>query len=150
MGNAAATKQSLKADNMDRLQNAVERQLRKPCSVHKCKHKKLDLLNCGMLREEDRRACPTIAISQGDDGRVKHAVTSWGNWLFDSNVEVALPIMRDVLDWCVVGKHRCVFAAMRFFLPKPKFEQKGPVKNGCKKTQPHTKAIPNMLLRSHL
>ena len=128
--NVAAIKQSPKADNIDRLGNAVNRQLGKPCSVRKHKHEKLDLFNDSMLHEEDGRACPTIAILQGADGGVEHAVTLWGNWLFDSIVQVASPITRDILDWCVIGKHHCVFAAIRFFLPKPKFQQKGDVKKG--------------------
>ena len=58
-------------------------------------------------------------ILQGTDGGIEHAISVIGNWVFDSNVDVALPLKREVLDWCVMGKYVCAYRAIRFFLPNP-------------------------------
>ena len=129
---AVAAKQSLKVNNLERLRVAVESSLGKACCVRKYKKGKLDLLDSQQQYENDGKAHPTIVVLQGDDGGTEHAVTVYGSsWLFDSNVEVALPLTREVLNWCVQGKYVCVHTAVHFFLPKPKQERKRPKQVLC-------------------
>ena len=129
---AVAAKQSLKVNNLERLRVAVEASIGKACCVRKYKKGKLDLLDSQQQYENDGKAHPTIVVLQGHDGGTEHAVIVYGSsWLFDSNVEVALPLTRDVLNWCVQGKYVCVHTAVRFFLPKPKQERKRPKQVLC-------------------
>ena len=50
---------------------------------------------------EDKSRYPTLMILIGTDGFVDHAVTTVGDWLFDSNRETAEKISLEILDWCV-------------------------------------------------
>mmetsp|Transcript_13339 Transcript_13339/g.18620 ORF Transcript_13339/g.18620 Transcript_13339/m.18620 type:complete len:354 (-) Transcript_13339:32-1093(-) len=123
---ALAGNHSLKVDNMDRLKCALEETLGKRCCTRNYKKGALNLLDLNQQHEKSGKSFPTVAVLQGEDGGVEHAVTVYGSWLFDSNVDVALPLNKKSLDWCIVGRFKCVHQAVRFFLPKPK--NKGPVK----------------------
>ena len=62
---------------------------------------------------------PTIAVLEGSDCSVSHAVGIVGNWLFDSNLTNAQPISKDILNWCVSSEESCqtfvgVYSAVRF------------------------------------
>ena len=43
---------------------------------------------------------PTLVVPVGSDGGTQHAITVVDNLIFDSNVEVALRLCQDSLDWC--------------------------------------------------
>ena len=47
---------------------------------------------------------PTIAILEGNDGSCSHSITTIGKWIFDSNLEQAMELNQDNLDWCVSSK----------------------------------------------
>ena len=57
---------------------------------------------------------PTVAILWATDGGIEHAVTVVGNWVFDSNLDRALPLSKGALDWCCVSEYKGVYWAMRF------------------------------------
>ena len=48
---------------------------------------------------------PTLCILTGEDGATNHAVTVVGEWVFDSNLECAIPLSRSSLDWCCSSPH---------------------------------------------
>ena len=79
------------------------------------KRHQLDLL-------KDISPYPTIAILEGDDGSVSHAVSTIGIYLFDSNLNHAPYISQEVLDWCVSSPdENCEYVgiayAVRFSMP---------------------------------
>ena len=121
---ALAWNQSYRMNNLERLQVAVNTSLGKKCCIRKYKTNKLDLLDVSQQHETNGSIHPTIVVLEGDDGGIEHAVTVYGSWVFDSNVNVALPLTRKTLDWCVMGKYVAVHEAIRFFLPISKLERK--------------------------
>jgi len=44
---------------------------------------------------------PTLLVLKASDGGISHAVSTCGEWLFDSNLDVAHVISKELLDWCV-------------------------------------------------
>jgi len=61
---------------------------------------------------------PTLCILKGEDGATNHAVTVVGNWVFDANLDKAIPLCRSSLDWCcstpdIDVKWRSVHKALR-------------------------------------
>mmetsp|Transcript_19367 Transcript_19367/g.26879 ORF Transcript_19367/g.26879 Transcript_19367/m.26879 type:complete len:135 (+) Transcript_19367:106-510(+) len=127
MGNrlqALAWNQSYRMNNLERLQVAVNTTLGKKCCIRQYKRNKLDLLDVSQQHERNGSIHPTIVVLEGHDGGIEHAVTVYGSWVFDSNVNVALPLTRKTLDWCVMGKYVAVHEAIRFFLPMSKLERK--------------------------
>ena len=44
---------------------------------------------------------PTLLILVGDDGSTGHAVSTCGEWVFDSNLNKAQPISKIIFDWAV-------------------------------------------------
>ena len=79
------------------------------------KRHQLDLVN-------DLSAYPTIAILEGSDGSVSHAVSTIGKYLFDSNLNHAPYISQEALDWCVsTPDEKCKYVgiayAVRFSMP---------------------------------
>ena len=111
-------------NNLERLQVAVHSDLSKKCCIRKYKRNQLDLLDVSQQHETNGDIQPTIVVLEGHDGGIEHAVTVYGSWVFDSNVNVALPLTRKTLDWCVMGKYVAVHEAIRFFLPISKLERK--------------------------
>ena len=76
--------------------------------------------------------CPTLLVLLGADGSVSHAVSSTGNWLFDSNLVNAQPLTQELLNWCVSSPEttqKCMGAywCMRLFpkLPILSYFQQG-------------------------
>ncbi len=59
------------------------------------------LENFNPLSKEERVEHPVVATLMGDDGEVNHAVSFLYGYVFDSNLEVALPRAQAALDWCV-------------------------------------------------
>ena len=53
----------------------------------------LDILN-------DLSPFPTLCVLKGKDGATNHAVTVVGRWIFDSTLPYAVPLTKNVLDWC--------------------------------------------------
>jgi hypothetical protein len=43
---------------------------------------------------------PTLCVLLGDDGATNHAITVVGTWIFDGNLEKALPLTQESLNWC--------------------------------------------------
>ena len=126
---ALSLNQSCRMNNLERLKAAVDTSLGMQCHVRK--HNKegvhqnpLDPLNELQRCEKNGLACPTPVVLEGDDGGTEHAATICDNWVFDLNAEVALPLTRNTLDWCVMGKFVGVDQAIRFDLPKSKSERK--------------------------
>jgi hypothetical protein len=70
---------------------------------------------------------PTLAICKSIDGSVEHAVTFFGNWIFDSNEKVAFPISSQALNRCIPYGFERVTLAWRFF--KRFVEQQKKAKN---------------------
>ena len=76
------------------------------------KRKKLNIL-------EDKKDYPTIVVLEGSDGSVSHAISTFGEWIFDANLQHAQKISKKILDWCVSSpdcptEFRCVNIAIRF------------------------------------
>lgn len=70
----------------------------------------IDILNHdGIL--DDR---PTLVILEGDDGGVEHAITIYNCWIFDSNLEEAIPLTQNSLNWCCLGKYVCIAGAISY------------------------------------
>ena len=123
-----SSNQSYRMNNLERLKVAVDTSLGMQCRIKKYNGKgslkhRLDPLNNGEMREKNDIAYPTVVVLEGDDGGTEHAVTIYDNWVFDSNVEFALPLKQNTLDWCVMGKFVRVHQAIRFYLPKSKSER---------------------------
>lgn len=64
---------------------------------------------------------PTTMVLEANDGGVDHAVTVWGKWIFDSNLNYAFALNRENLDWCcssvfTSALFRRVHSAVRFKL----------------------------------
>ena len=59
---------------------------------------------------------PTIFVLQATDGNSEHAVTILGYWVFDSNLESALPLTVASLDWCVMGRFERVLYGHRYYI----------------------------------
>ena len=123
-----SSNQSYRMNNLERLKVAVDTSLGMQCRIKKYNGKgslkhRLDPLNNGEMREKNDIAYPTVVVLEGDDGGTEHAVTIYDNWVFDSNVEFAMPLKQNTLDWCVMGKFVRVHQAIRFYLPKSKSER---------------------------
>ena len=50
---------------------------------------------------ETKSNYPTLLILIGEDGSTGHAVSTCGDWVFDSNLKKAQPISKDIFDWAV-------------------------------------------------
>ena len=46
-----------------------------------------------------------VIVMRDSDGQAQHAVTICNNWVFDSNEKNALPLSREVLDYCTWGSN---------------------------------------------
>ena len=57
---------------------------------------------------------PTSIVLCGKDGRIEHAITTVGSWVFDSNLPQAQPLTSSTLDWCTVVGYDKVYMAVRF------------------------------------
>jgi len=57
---------------------------------------------------------PTLAICETVDGSREHAVTFFGNWIFDSNEKKALPISPESLNRCAPNGFIRIFKAWKF------------------------------------
>ena len=60
----------------------------------KIQEKPTDLLDVSQQHERNGSIHPTVVILEGHDGGIEHAVTVYGSWVFDSNVNVALPLRK--------------------------------------------------------
>ena len=123
-----SAKQSYRMDNLERLKAAVDTSLGMQCRIKKYKKddapkNRLDPLTKTDMREKNGLAYPIVVVLEGDDGGTEHAVTIYDSWVFDSNVEVALPLTQNTLDWCVMGKFVRVHQGIKFYLPKSKLER---------------------------
>jgi len=56
---------------------------------------------------------PTLLVLKSSDGGVGHAVGTCGHWLFDSNLDCAKYISKELLDWCVsTNSEKCFFTGI--------------------------------------
>ena len=112
-------------NSLQNLKMAVDVGMGKPINIRKYKTGRLNLLDKNQQVETDGQCHPTVVVLQGEDAGIEHAVTVYGDWVFDSNAEFAQPLTRKTLDWCVNGKFLKVHKAVRYFLPKAKVTKKG-------------------------
>lgn len=98
-------------DNIKALRSTIETYLGKKCYVKKITGS-IDLLNLS----PELGMYPIIVVLQGHDGNCEHAISILGNWIFDSNLPEALPLTRNSLDWCVMGKFKKVVEGLQFIL----------------------------------
>jgi len=67
------------------------------------------------LRDLEEMDHPTVVVLEGTEAGCYHAATVSGSWIFDSNLPSALPRTMDLLNWCCMGKYKCVAEARKFF-----------------------------------
>jgi hypothetical protein len=63
------------------------------------------------ILEDSKKYLMCLVGLIGDDGKTDHAVAIAGNWIFDSNLEHALPLCKESLDLCCSDnnhKNQCV------------------------------------------
>ena len=106
-----AIRYSYSVDNIRALRSTIETYLGKKCYVKKITGS-IDLLNLS----PELGMYPIIVVLQGHDGNCEHAISILGNWIFDSNLPEALPLTRNSLDWCVMGKFKKVVEGLQFIL----------------------------------
>jgi hypothetical protein len=68
----------------------------------------------------NKQKAPTLAIMRSVDGAINHAVTFFGDWIFDSNEKRALPICIEALNRVAPPGFKDVLLAFRY--GKGKFE----------------------------
>ena len=66
----------------------------------------------------------TLVIPIGSDQGIQHAITIVNNLVFDSNVEVAMHLCKETLDWCTntPGGYQKVYYAMRFHIHSKEYK----------------------------
>ena len=42
-----------------------------------------------------------LGVLKGSDGEVNHAVGIFNNWIFDGNEDIAIPLSKEGLDYCI-------------------------------------------------
>jgi len=116
-----ALKNPYQINNMERLYNDLNAYVRhcnpnkKSSCVKRTIYKKgsnYDLMN----QSGQDIWYPTIFVLQATDGNSEHAVTILGYWVFDSNLESALPLTVASLDWCVMGRFERVLYGHRYYI----------------------------------
>jgi hypothetical protein len=75
--------------------------------------------------EANHKLLPTLAICESVDRSVTHAVTFFGNWVFDSNEKRAFPITTKAMNRCVPYGFKRVICAYRFGKDLPKAPSNG-------------------------
>jgi len=63
---------------------------------------------------DNKQKAPTLAVLQSVDGAVNHAITFFGEWVFDSNEEKALPICVQSLNRVAPPGYKDVLLAFRY------------------------------------
>ena len=82
-----------KPDTWDRFQACLESKA--PLAL------KCNLLSMSDWKLTDLKETDLVAASlRGSDGKIDHAITIYGSWIFDSNFTHAMPLNQDSLDLC--------------------------------------------------
>ena len=87
----------------------------------------------------EKSKLPTLIIPQSSDGGVGHAISTCGEYMFDSNLNYAKPITQELLNWCVSTDDmphqwvRITFAMRVMLAPTIVFSRQLPLTNNLGK-----------------
>jgi len=70
---------------------------------HRIRGRNSCLLELGEVYRNDHKVLMIVAIISASDGEATHAVTVADGWIFEANLERALPLTRESLNYCCGG-----------------------------------------------